>query len=265
MKTIFLFLALSVGLFAQSTKVGGSGSSKVGGSGSTKVTAYTSAAYNPATDPIVVQWVKADGAVYVSGTTQAVNGEDATTWVANTGQNLIQNTGANKLVFVSPSSAPSGLPAIVDDGSGSAKWMTSSSFGTLTQPYTVWIVMKTITTSGFPIFFDGISASDRAVFNGASGQYNMYAGTDGTTGTQDTNWHIFCLKYNGASSSITIDGGAPTTLSVGTNSFVGMTLNTLFDNSLRGSGQYGEIIVQNALPGNQAGTLAYLRARWATY
>lgn len=38
MKYLILYLMLSVGLFAQSTKVGGSGTTKVGGSGTTKVT-----------------------------------------------------------------------------------------------------------------------------------------------------------------------------------------------------------------------------------
>ncbi len=44
MKLIALYLLLLVGAFAQSTKVGGSGTTKVGGSGTTKVSAYVAAA-----------------------------------------------------------------------------------------------------------------------------------------------------------------------------------------------------------------------------
>lgn len=265
MRYLTLYLALCCALVAQTTKVGGSGTTKVGGAGTTKVSPIISASYNPATDGTVVEWLKADAPVYTTGTTQATNGQNAATWVASTGTNLLQATAINQPLF--NTAVQNGLPAIVDDGSGAAKWMASSAtaFGTLGQPYTVWIVMKTITTSGNPVFFDGISSSNRAVFYGNGGNWDMFAGTDTNGGAQDTSWHIFCLIYNGASSSITIDGGAPTTVNPGANSFVGLTINTLFDNSLRGSGQYGEIIIQNTTPGNKAGTLAYLRARWATF
>lgn len=43
MKHLVLYLALVVGLFAQSTKVGGSGSTRVGGSGTTRVTGAVAA------------------------------------------------------------------------------------------------------------------------------------------------------------------------------------------------------------------------------
>lgn len=47
MKALFLFLALSVSLFAQTTKVGGSGTTKVGGSGTTKVGATSTYSGTP--------------------------------------------------------------------------------------------------------------------------------------------------------------------------------------------------------------------------
>lgn len=212
--------------------------------------------YNIATDTSIVQMLD------VTAIT-ATNNDYISTWAATVGNNAVQATGDNQFQY--KTGQQNGLPALVDDGSGSAKYMATASFGTLAQPYTIWIVMKAGSTASYPAFIDGLSTSNRAIFYGNAGVWDMAAMTDTNGGTMDTNWHIFCLKFNGASSSITIDGDAPTTVNPGTNSFVGMTIGAAYDGSLRGQMSVGQIIVQNALPPNEAGLLAHLRDKWGTY
>ena len=82
MKTLVIYLLLCVGLFAQATKVGGSGTSKVGGSGTSKVTGVVAA-----------------GPVSISALTEG-NDSDGT----SSATTASVSPGSNKLLLLSVSS-----------------------------------------------------------------------------------------------------------------------------------------------------------------
>lgn len=219
-------------------------------------------AYSPLTDTSVVEYLTADSPVYNTLTTQATNGQTAETWVAATGQNAIQLTGANKPTF--NTNVQNSLPAIAFTNSAS-HYMTTVTFGTLSQAYSIWLVLKVTDISTTRPILDGLTGSNRASFwTQSTPDYRMSAGTIVNFGTSDTStWHIIELKFNGASSYYSIDGAAPTTVSAGTNSFVGMVLGKFEDDTIQPGCIIGAVMIQNnTRTSTSADVYAFFKAKW---
>lgn len=229
-------------------------------------------AYDPASDTHVKQWLKADGNVYVTGTTQATNGQSVTTWAASIGQDAVQNTSGLRPLFVA--SFQNGLPGVQGDGADDRMQTANLVGGALTQPFTVYLVAKHVgndTANNYCL--DGNDDTRRFSFYRASSDnnYTVYGqDTAVAIGVTDTAAHIFRFEVNGASGNFSIDGGTETTFSgsPGSDSLDGLTL---FDYNGGGAGVegdwiIGEIIVKdNDDDADKVATKAYLRTRWATY
>ncbi len=156
MRHLLIFIALTIGLFAQSTKVGGSGSTKVGGSGSTKVTAVagpsgsqlglTSIAANPdawGSDITLLYRVQATG----SGTLTTANLYNSSGLSAD----------AKVAVYTSSSTTPDvsdtqvGISGTVSSN-GTANWFTASmSGGAVTSGNFYWIAIFVSTAQGWTV------------------------------------------------------------------------------------------------------------------
>lgn len=149
--------------------------------------------------------------------------------------------------------------------------MTTASFGTLTQPYRVWIVFKLSDNTSLRAIFDGLTASDRALFGYDNGNDKLFLFSQAAFGydanVTDTNWHIAQLVFSGATSTIALDNGAVNTTSAspGTGNFVGMTIGQAYDNTLPAKCKIGEIIVQNSTATSASGIWTYLNSRWTVY
>lgn len=210
--------------------------------------------YNPATDSSVVEWLKADG---ITGLT---DGQLVTTWQHTTGQDA---TGAVGFKPTYHTNIKNGLPAVLWNN---AQFLTTASFGTLTQPYAVWVVFKCSDNAATYFLTDGTTANRAATFlDQANSAFAAYAGSTADVTAQDANWHILYVLFNGASSKWAIDGGAQQTINTGTNTFDGITLGGNQAQTLSLNGYIGEVIVQNATPANVPSIFTYLDARWAVY
>jgi hypothetical protein len=147
-------------------------------------------------------------------------------------------------------------------------WLRSASFGPLTQPTTIFLVLKLIDTAGFYILMDSTAgATDRHVFahNNATGDWEMYAGASAIVGgTPDTSAHVFTVTFNGASSSLRIDGVEVFTGDPGSGGLDGITLGADVNSDGDSKVVYGEVLPYDALiDSTDRSTIeAYLATKW---
>lgn len=149
------------------------------------------------------------------GTTACVNdGDSVARWNNPVNSiNLQQATaGLRPLYRTAGGVALNGYPIVQFDGTDDN--LRTGSY-TLAQPLTIFAVIKSRVWVSADRILDGIGA-DRAVFTqySAGSQYSLYAGTAFACANDPgaTNvWHIVCLRFNGASSSIKINAGSAVT------------------------------------------------------
>lgn len=229
------------------------------------VSGTSSAPYCPGNDPAVVEWLRADGGMEYSGS-------NVVTWVADVGQNAIQNCAANGPLQVLQ--AQNNLPAISFDGASSS--LQTTSFATpLAQPYTVFIVCQWLTSPSVQsVILDGADISNRfQLYNNdgvvPSTNIAVYAGDSFSTGVMtNSGWNILEIQVNGASSACSINGSTDSAIpgNLGTNNLGGLTLGASYTEGYFGNVNIGEVIVMNGLPvATEPAILYYLRSRWATY
>ena len=214
-----------------------------------------SAAYDPSTDATVVQWFKTET---ITGT----NGIRFNQWPASIGNNAYATSGREPLF---QSGAFNGRDVVYFDNSATDRYMTNATVGTLTQPYEIWFVGAATNNTFGAYFVDGTSASGTALCYNNGTLWAMYAGATLTGSASDGNYHIFRFVCNGASSSITVDGGAATTGNAGSGSMIGATLGNTYNFTGGGRAKVGELFIRNAVGGDTTAVRDYLRTRWATY
>lgn len=119
------------------------------------------------------------------------------------------------------------------DGANDTLTKTPFASGTLTQPYTAFMVGKTPDTSEVNApWTDGADGTSRGHIvmteGGAGNHWNFFAGTTviNSSVVANTNVHVFCVVMNAASSSFRVDGGADTDGggNPGTSTLTGITL-----------------------------------------
>lgn len=227
-------------------------------------------AYDPASDSTVIQWFKADGVVYNTGTTQATDGQTVETWVANDGKNATASAGAEPLF---QTAVKNGLPAV--EFAGTDEFMSTAAFdAAVSQPFAIAVVASyTGGTSDSRCLVCSTTARTAITHLGASNLIGVYADTGAdyqTIGTDGAGWHIYILTYNAASSSFMVDGGTDTTTaaSPGTAGYSGgLNLGRLEVSAQFWSGFIGEVIIFNAVPDATAKSAirSYLNTKWAVY
>lgn len=148
-----------------------------------------------------------------------LNGADVSAWAvtAGTASDLAQATAA-KQPFYDTTGA---TPKLTFDGTDDALVVT---FGaSISQPYTLFIVMQETTVSGGAIF-DAPDFTDRAFFRDNVGNYQIGSTSNRFGGTPDTALKVALIEYN-TSSSLFFDGGtAVASGSTGTADLAGIIL-----------------------------------------
>lgn len=230
-----------------------------------RLSLVASSGYDPSTDAKVVQWLKADAITPQSDNTALA------TWTASTGNNATQGTGINQPAYRTAGGAANknGKAVVEFFSTANPIFMTTTTFGTLSQPFTVFIVYKYSSNASYYFAFDGRTGSTNRAYFYSDPAPAWTMGTDGSGdsfGTPDTNWHVAECFYNTSSSSLTLDGGSPHTLAgVGAGTFIGITLASDDGATTEGHITIAEVIVLNAAPTSASAIFAYLNARWAVY
>lgn len=131
--------------------------------------------------------------------------------------NALQADPAKQPTFVE--SANGGHPALRFDGND---YLQVTGF-TYSQPNTILVVAKfdLPIAAAFPVF-DGVS--DRELLYASSGLWRLFAGDVADLGANDTSQHVFVSTFNGASSTLSIDGVTSSAVNSGTNAISGITI-----------------------------------------
>ena len=139
-------------------------------------------------------------------------------------------------------------------------WIERAWGETLAQPNTVFIVCKLANTGQSNNYiFDGEDVG-RNAFMVFSGNFAMHATVSILQGSaEDTNWHVFSMQYNGASSILRMDGGNQVQGAGGASGSDGLTLGNPNNHGTGFVGDIGEIIFYNgaeSFTNNEAGLMA---------
>ncbi len=249
MKRLIVFLTLIPALLlAQWGPVIG-GSTPVSGGG-----------YDPTTDTHNKETLDA---IAITGATDNL---PFTPWQATVGVNAVQATAINQPIY--HTGVKNGHPAVTfANVGGNLAWMTVSTFGTIAQANEIWIVARFDNVSTNNVIFDGAGSTNRQAVYSASADLRIFAGSDVSSGlTSDTGFHIYHFVFNGSSSTVTIDGGSATAgKAAGSNSLVGLTIGSLFDQSLGSFVTIGKIMVRDEANTQNAAILLYLNTEWNVY
>lgn len=147
------------------------------------------------------------------------------------------------------------------DFNGSQR-MAMSSFGLESQVNTLYVAGKFDATSGSQYMVDGINSSNRNGLLITSGNFTALAGLFGTYGAADTNFHIFKIEFNGASSVFAIDG-SDNTVNAGVQGTNGLTIMAAYNGIFAANGAIGEILFFNgALSAGQEASIESYLSRW---
>lgn len=137
---------------------------------------------------------------------------------------------------------------------------------TLTQPTTIFSVIKVETTVNAVFYYDGITSGNRHALYDHTGStgYGFFGGTQLTGGTVDTNPHIFRAVYNTTSSVLYKDGTSIISGNAGSNTLTGLTLGANNAGATNFDGFLGEIIVYNKVLSTTEVTQVqtYLSKKW---
>lgn len=204
-------------------------------SGLSFATAWTPASLSP-----LEWWDPYDAATFTFS-----SGSVVSSWAS-------KGSGASALTQSTGSAQPSRTSAL--NGSvvafDTSDYLVTASFGSKAQPNTICSVVKfaTHTPVQWRYIYDGIAGTDRHAIltrtDTFSGKLDFYAGAEGQpTPAADTSWHIIVCEYNGASSKVWIDGGASTTLSLGTNALTGLTLSARYTAADFGNISAADVII----------------------
>lgn len=197
---------------------------------------------------------------YDSGTLPA---ELATSWVGADGNTYtIASTGATPAMCLR-------TPCLLGDGVNS--FFSPLAF-TLVQPEEIWVVGRQITWTAAGTIFDGAVANTMRLeqnISGASPQIAMLAPSGVAT---NSNWallqkSVVTTVFNGASSSIQVDGNAATTGNAGASDGAGFTLLQPGAATVqRGNVLINEVIIRKAVSSAalRASIYASLKTIWGT-
>ena len=203
--------------------------------------AFRGGGFSPSDLANLELWLKADGDVYNTGTTQATDGQTIATWAdaGSEGNDVTQGTEGDKPTF--ETSVINSLPVVRynDTGDFLAKAVLANA---ISQPYTIFIVWNTTEGSGeFPVAYDSESGgSPSNLFGNSDASNTLKFGAGGTavttTGNIGSSFQINSLVMNGASSEAWTDGVSIGTGNPGTNGLNGITIgnNRNENESLRG-------------------------------
>jgi hypothetical protein len=177
------------------------------------------------------------------------------------GYNLTQGTGTAQPA--TGTRTVNGLNVLDFDGSD---YLTNASI-TTSQPASMFVVCEFDSTSGYKWLIDGNNVTDRQAVFQAETKASIFAGTEvaSTSGTINLNPQIWAATFDGASSSLRIDGQVAVSGDAGTNVLTGLNVGAYYTQGTYFlDGAVAEIIiVDGSLTAQQiADTETYLAAKW---
>lgn len=190
-------------------------------------------------------WIAADDGVYAdAGVTLAIDGQAVQQWEdkSGLGRHAIQATAGSRPLL--KTNSLNGMPVLQFKYDGVDKFMRST-FGTaLTQPNTIFIVLKkAAVAAAFHRYLDGITSTDRHLLGDDGATLQMFAGESLYAGTPDTDAHIFMMELNGASSALHMDGSEIGSGPAGAHGITGLTIGAAYTGTFGLHGDIAEVIV----------------------
>jgi hypothetical protein len=199
---------------------------------------------------------------YISTDSVVQTGNAVRRWgdYLNSTHDLLQTTSANQPTWVT-----SGTGGIQFDGS--ADLMATASWGSTSQPYIIYAVVKATTWSAYNTIWCGMSDanilyranSDIALNNGSWGC--------GNTGMAQNTWVILRVQGNGSSSKIQVNANTATTCDSGTDAITGFCLGGNNGGTEHTNICAKEIIIRigTEAGADEASILAYLNTKYTVY
>lgn len=133
-----------------------------------------------------------------------------------------------------------GKPVVRFDGVDD---LLTHTFGSsLSQANTIFVVGN-INGAGPEYFIDGLDGSNRHIIYRSGGNWFIFSGANVSGGTSDANKHIFTAVFNGASSSLRVDGASVLSGNAGAHSVGGLTIGANNSESILLDGDIAELIV----------------------
>jgi hypothetical protein len=159
----------------------------------------------------------------------AANGDPVGAWTAavcSDGNSYgLTLTASGSALCIYETTAMNGNPSVAGDGV--AKRLMDSGATNVAQPRTLYMVYQWKTVTANARLVDTTNATNRQqVFISASlGNKDVSAGSIQVLGTQSTNYEIFSIVWNGASSQYIINGASTATvINPGTNGAQGLVM-----------------------------------------
>jgi hypothetical protein len=229
----------------------------------------------PDPDPIepdavadLICWLKADIGITKDGS------DLVSTWAdqASGGNNdLTQSTASEKPLWVD--NVQNSLPIIRFDGTDDSMQKTTWYSGAISQPYTIFFVMRNlrapVSITGEEYFYDSGSSSRVVLLvYGPTDTFYLYSeggGQISSIDVDDTDFHYLTSLYDGTSSLLRYDGGAETfNVNCGTLDMNGLTLAQRKTGANVAKIEIGEIIVYDAdvSDSDRLGVETYLKQKW---
>jgi len=214
----------------------------------------------------LICWLKADAGITKDGSDLVSQWDDQTPSGSN---DVTQSTADDKPVWIDD--VQNGLPIVSFDGTDDFLQKTTWSGGVISQPITIFCVLKNRrSSSNEEYFYDCGSGNRTALLKSATDLYYPYAQGGGYVtdiSVDTTDFHYLTILYEGASSTFRLDGGDETDSgTVGSVTMTGLTLAQRGDGVAdRFSKCYiGEIIVYEAdvSDSDRLGVETYLKQKW---
>ena len=234
-KTLFTIFVLFSSLSLADTRM--NGTVTMNGRITGNPTPAVAAPFSPTDIAGLEVWLKADGDVYNTGTTQATDGQTVATWVDASGN------GNNATSIAAPTfetNVINGKPAIRWNGDK----MEVANFSGV-QPTTIFLVVSRTTDGAAMTYIDGLDQFTQLVYcTSPSGTLAMYAGSGiGGTGPDTGDWGVISANFNGGSSTAFLNGtsaiGAGNT---GAGNAGGLTLGESGGGSFGYDGDIAEVL-----------------------
>jgi len=224
-------------------------------------------AFTPNDVDDLIVWLKADAGITKNGSNYVSAWDDQTTGGSN---NTAQATADSQPLWIDDTQ--NGLPILSFDGTDDFLQKTTWSAGAISQPITIFLVLKNLRAStNEEYFYDCGSGNRTALIKSAEDPAFYYPYAQGAGYTSDididTDFHYLTILYNGASSTFRLDGGTETDSgTVGSVTMTGLTLAQRGDGVADRFSQcyIGEIMVYESDVSDSDRTLleTYLKDRW---
>lgn len=197
------------------------------------------------------------GAWYDSDTITATNGEVISTWNDISGNNRhLTAVDTDRPIYVE--NELNGLPVM----NFNKKLMTVNFGTTISQPITIFVVVKTnIQEAASLFYFDGILNTARiASYRHSGGRLDYFGGAARTTTffSENNVYYIYSYVFNGVNSSFRANKTPYESGDVGTNSLNGLMLNASYSGNIvtRLNANYAEFIMyEKALTTTEINTI----------